>query len=147
MDLSDCRITQKHWHANGSFVSRKSIEHSAVGLRTPGRYAPFRVRAVQRFLRWLAAAHNVADPVHWRQLVEHLQVRLSELCVRGALKATHRSFLYLQAPRFPTILLAASEDNVISTDATRLLARIVSVASPPVLGDTQVRRSSWYYSD
>ena len=91
----------------------------------------------------------ITYPVHWRQLVEYLQVRLSEPCVRGALKATHRSFLFLQeaagvsekltdsasydvpkklmaaalpgnplrqAPRFPTILLAAFEDNVISAD-------------------------------
>ena len=109
-----------------------------------------RVRAAQKFLGWLATAHSVAYPVHWKQLVEYLQVRLSEPCVRGALKATHRSYLFLQeaagvsekltdsalydvskeellaaalpgnphrqAPRFPTVLLAAFEDNVMSAD-------------------------------
>ena len=54
------------------------------------------VRAAKKFLGWIATAHNVASPIHWKQLVEYLQVRLSEPCVRGALKATHRSYLFLQ---------------------------------------------------
>ena len=87
--------------------------------------------------------------MHWQQLIEFLQVRLSEPCVRGSLKAAHRSFLFLQesagisekitdsalydvarkeqfaaallgraprqAPRFPSILLGAFEDNVMDS--------------------------------
>ena len=45
-----------------------------------------RVRSIRKFLEWLSAAHYVAFPVHWKQLVEYLQVRLSEFCVRGSLK-------------------------------------------------------------
>ena len=36
-----------------------------------------RVRVVQKFLSWLALAHNLAFPDHWRQLIEYMQVRLS----------------------------------------------------------------------
>ena len=74
--------------------SPSNIQLLGCGLRAVTLRS--RVRAAQKFLGWLAAAHNVAFPVHWKQLVEYLQVRLSELCVRGALKATHRSFLFLQ---------------------------------------------------
>ena len=55
-----------------------------------------RVRSIKKFLEWLSAAHKIAFPVHWQQLIEFLQVRLSEPCVRGSLKAAHRSFLFLQ---------------------------------------------------
>ena len=55
-----------------------------------------RVQAIQKFLGWLAAAHNVAFPVHWKHLVEYLQVRLSEPCVRRSLKLVHASFVFLQ---------------------------------------------------
>ena len=108
-----------------------------------------RVRSIRKFLEWLSAAHKIAFPVHWQQLIEFLQVRLSEPCVRGSLKAAHRSFLFLQesagigdkltnsalydvtrkelfaaalpgraprqAPRFPSILLGAFEDNVMDS--------------------------------
>ena len=107
------------------------------------------VRSTRKFLEWLSATHNVAFPVHWQHLIEFLQVRLSEPCVRGSLKAAHRSFLFLQeaagisekitdsalydvarkelfaaalpgraprqAPRFPSILLGAFEDNVMDS--------------------------------
>ena len=56
-----------------------------------------RVRSIKKFLEWLSDAHKIAFPVHWQQLVEFLQVRLSEPCVRGSLKSAHRSFLFLQA--------------------------------------------------
>ena len=106
-----------------------------------------RVRSVQKFLGWLIAAHGINFPNHWRQLIEYLQVRYSEPCVRGALKLVHSSFIFLQevagiedkltdtalysvslkellsqaspgrqAPRFPTILLGAFEDMVLSAD-------------------------------
>ena len=128
--------------------SPSNIQLLSSGLRA-GTLSS-RVRAAQKFLAWLATAHNVAFPIHWKQLIEYLQVRLSEPCVRGALEATHRSFLFLQeaveasekltdsaffdvskkellaaalpgnpprqAPRFPTILIAAFEDNVMSAD-------------------------------
>ena len=130
----------------GTVDPGKSLEYSASGFWT----SRSRVRAAQKFLGWLATAHCVAFPKHWKQLIEYLQVSLSEPCVRGALKATDRSSLFLQeaagvsekltdsalydvskkellaaalpgnphrqALRFPTILLAAFEDNVISTD-------------------------------
>ena len=51
-----------------------------------------RVRSIRKFLEWLSVAHKIAFPVHWQQLVEFLQVRLSEPCVRGSLKSAHRSF-------------------------------------------------------
>ena len=55
-----------------------------------------RVRSIRKFLEWLSVAHKIAFPVHWQQLVEFLQVRVSEPCVRGSLKSAHRSFLFLQ---------------------------------------------------
>ena len=56
----------------------------------------FWVRAIKKFLGWLAAAHNVAFPTHWKHLVEYLQVRLSEPCVLGSLKLVHASFVFFQ---------------------------------------------------
>ena len=35
-------------------------------------------------------------PVHWRQLIQQAQVRLSEPCVRGSLKLLHNSYLFPQ---------------------------------------------------
>ena len=45
---------------------------------------------------WLAAAHGINFPSNWRQLIEYLQVRRSEPCVRGALKLIHSSFVFLE---------------------------------------------------
>ena len=109
-----------------------------------------RLRAVQKFLSWLVLAHNLPFPDHWRQLIEYVQVRLSEPCVRGSLKLAHLSFVFLQevagveekltdaalydvtkkellasalpgreprqAPRFPVVLLAALEENVMAEE-------------------------------
>ena len=55
-----------------------------------------RVRALQKFLSWLALAHNLTFPVKWRQLVDHMQVRLS---VRGSLKLIHLSYIYARGRR------------------------------------------------
>ena len=55
-----------------------------------------RVRVVQKFLSWLTLAHNLAFPDNWRQLIEFMQGRLSEPCVRGALKLVHSSFVLMQ---------------------------------------------------
>ena len=55
-----------------------------------------RVRSVQKFLGWLIAAHGIKFPNHWRQLIEYLQVRYSEPCVRGSLKLVHSSYIFLQ---------------------------------------------------
>ena len=114
-----------------------------------------RARVIQKFIAWLITAHGASFPVHWRQLVEYAQVRLSEPCVRGSLKFLHTSFLFLQevagiqdkftedalcdvtlasalpgksprqAPRFTTIILAALENNIISLD-TLVYWRVLS---------------------
>ena len=110
-----------------------------------------RVRGVQKFLGWLAAAHNLAFPDSWRHDSEFLQVRLAEPCVRGALKHTHSCYVFLQevagvsvrdtdnalytvtrkeiftsalpgrpprqAPRYPSVLLAAFEELVMDPEA------------------------------
>ena len=110
-----------------------------------------RVRGVQKFMGWLAAAHNLAFPDCWRHYSEFLQVRLAEPCVRGALKHTHSYYVFLQevagvsvkhtdnalytvtskeiltsalpgrpprqAPRYPSVLLAAFEELVMDPDA------------------------------
>ena len=55
-----------------------------------------RVRSIQKFIAWLAVAHGVTFTVHWRQLIEYAQVRLSDPCVRGSLKLLHNSYLFLQ---------------------------------------------------
>ena len=110
-----------------------------------------RVRGVQKFLGWPAAAHNLAFPDCWRHYSEFLQVRLAEPCVRGAFKHTHSCYVFLQevagvsvkhtdntlytvtrkeiltsalpgrpprqAPRYPSVLLAAFEELVMDPDA------------------------------
>ena len=132
-----------------------------------------RVPTIQKFIRWLIAAHQISFPNHWRQLTEYLQVRYSEPCVRGALKLVHSSYIFLQevagiedkltdtamysvslkelmaqaslgqaprqAPRFPTILLAAMEDMALSVD-TPLFMRVffVLVATCEVVGDIEI---------
>ena len=55
-----------------------------------------RVRVIQKFLGWLALAHNLVYPTHWKQLIEYMQVRLSEPCVRGSLKLIHLSYVFMQ---------------------------------------------------
>ena len=70
--------------------SPSKIQLLGSGLRA--RTLRSRVRAAQKFLGWLATAHSVAFPKYWKQMIEYLQVRVSEPCVRGALKATRRSY-------------------------------------------------------
>ena len=112
-----------------------------------------RVRILQKFLGWLAACYGLNFPSNWKQLTEYMQIRLSEPCVRGALKLTHSAFVFMQevagltekltedalymvtkkelpvaalpgrpprqAPRYPTILLAALEETVTSPEAPK----------------------------
>ena len=56
-----------------------------------------RVRAVRRFLAWLALAHGVSFPTEVVHLTEHLQTRHSEPCNRGSLKVAHNAFVFLEA--------------------------------------------------
>ena len=51
---------------------------------------------IQKFTAWLTVAHGVPFPVHWKQLTEHAQVRVSEPCMRGSFKLLLSSFLFLQ---------------------------------------------------
>ena len=72
----------------------KNIHLLGAGRRASTLWS--RVRGVQKFLGWLAAAHNLAFPDCWRHYSEFLQVRLAEPCVRGALKHTHSCYVFLQ---------------------------------------------------
>ena len=143
----------------GRLISENPSNVQLLGGGRRARTLRSRVRTIQKFIGWLIAAHGISFPNHWRQLTEYLQVRYSELCVRGALKLVHSSYIFLQevagiedkltdtamyyvslkelmaqaspgraprqAPRFPTILLAAMEDMVLSVD-TPLITRVLS---------------------
>ena len=55
-----------------------------------------RVRGVQKFLSWLAIHQEKVFPDSVSQLLEFLQVRLSEPCNRGSLKGSHRALVFLE---------------------------------------------------
>ena len=55
-----------------------------------------RVRGVQKFWGWLAAAHGISFPDSWLHYSYYVQVRLAEPCVRGALKRAHSCYIFLQ---------------------------------------------------
>ena len=55
-----------------------------------------RVRRVQKFLSWLAIHQEKVFPDSVSQLLEFLQVRLSEPCNRGSLKGSHRALVFLE---------------------------------------------------
>ena len=143
------RPTQTYRYSDGSAAPGKPSNLQLLGSGLRAGTLRSRVRSIRKFLEWLSVAHKIAFPVHWQQLVEFLQVRLSEPCVRGSLQPAHRSFLFLQesagisdkftdsalydvtrkelfvaalpgraprqAPRFPSILLGAFEDNVMDS--------------------------------
>ena len=132
----------------GRLLRDSPTNSQLLGRRRRAGTLHSRVRVIQKFLGWLALAHNLVYPTHWKQLIEFMQVRLSESCVRGSLKLIHLSYIFMQevagvddkltdsvlydvtkkelqapalpgrpprqAPRFPAIILAALEDNVVS---------------------------------
>ena len=55
-----------------------------------------RVRAITKFLSWLAMAHELPHPTSHMHMVEHLQVRHSEPCLRGAIRLTHAACEFLE---------------------------------------------------
>ena len=55
-----------------------------------------RVRGVQKFLSWLAIHQEKVFPDSVSQLLEFLQVRLSEPCNRGSPKGSHRALVFLE---------------------------------------------------
>ena len=66
----------------GRQIREKSIEHSAIGFWTSSGDTSLSGSCWSK-VSWIATAHSVAFPKHWKQLIEYLQVRLSEPCGRG----------------------------------------------------------------
>ena len=96
MDFFIGRSITEHHHPDGTAPERNPENSQLLGGgRRAGTFRS-RVRALQKFLSWPAQAHNFTFPVHWRQLVEYMQVRLSEPCVRGSLKLIHLSYIFMQ---------------------------------------------------
>ena len=54
------------------------------------------MRSIQKFLVWLAAAHQLTYPSSHLQLIEYMQIGHSEPCPRGSLKLTHVAFVFLE---------------------------------------------------
>ena len=79
MDFFVGRSVTEHYHpdSNGSQEENPANSQLLGGGRRAGTLRS-RVRALQKFLSWLALAHNLTFFVHWRQLVEYMQVLLSE---------------------------------------------------------------------
>ena len=50
----------------------------------------------QKFLAWLALAHEVTFASEVQHLSEYLQMRHSEPCTRGGLKSTHQAFVFME---------------------------------------------------
>ena len=80
----------------GRLLRENPANSQLLGGRRRAGTLRSRVRSIEKFITWLAVAHGVTFPVHWSQLIEYAQVRLSEPCVRGSLKLLHNSFLFLQ---------------------------------------------------
>ena len=72
----------------------KNLELLGAGRRASTLRS--RVRGVQKFLGWVAAAHRLSFLDSKRHYSGYLQVRLAEPCVRGALKHTHSCYIFLQ---------------------------------------------------
>ena len=53
------------------------------------------MRAIRRFLTWLAMNHGLIFPEEASQYVEYLRVKLAEPCNRGALSNIHRAHVFL----------------------------------------------------
>ena len=150
-------------------LHRENLASSQLlgGGRRAGTLSSF-TSADEPNMSWLARScsqHHGSNT-----LMEYLQVRFSEPCVRGSLKLVHSSFVFLhevagvrdrltdaalcdvskkdllasalpgkpprQAPQYPTILLAAFEDNVVSGNAD-LLEGFILLAIASILGDAQ----------
>ena len=63
--------------------------HRAATLRS-------RVRAVKRFLDWLAVSHAKGYPTKLHDYTGYLQARQSEPCTRGALKGAHKALVFME---------------------------------------------------
>ena len=55
-----------------------------------------RVRCIRKFLAWLALQHEINYPDDLTQMTGFLNARLSEPCSRGALKCSHRGFVFMK---------------------------------------------------
>ena len=55
-----------------------------------------RVRAVKRFLDWLAVSHVKGYPTELHDFTGYLQARQSEPCTRGALKGAHKALVFME---------------------------------------------------
>ena len=55
-----------------------------------------RVRAVKRFLDWLAVSHGKGYPTELHDYTGHLQARQSEPCTRGASKGAHKAIVFIE---------------------------------------------------
>ena len=55
-----------------------------------------RVRAVKRFLDWLAVSHAKGYPTELHDYTGYLQARQSEPCTRGALKGAHKALVFME---------------------------------------------------
>ena len=76
-----------------------AAEPSNLQLLGAGRRAATlrsRVRAVKRFLDWLAVSHVKGYPTELHDYTGYLQARQSEPCTRGALKGAHKALVFME---------------------------------------------------
>ena len=122
----------------GKLLLEEPTDVSVLGAGLRASTLRSRVRHLRRFFSWLELTKGVRFPTELSQLTDYLRVRLSEPCIRGALKNVNEAFGFYeqvtgvpaaeirssalpgkpskQAPRMPIMLLEALERLVTSSD-------------------------------
>ena len=112
----------------GRLLRENPVNSQLLGVGRRAGTLRSRVRSIQKFIAWLPVAHDVSFPVHWKQLTEYAQVRLSEPCVRGSQKLLHNSYLFLQ--EVAGILDKFTDDAFFEATRKELLASAMPGKTP-----------------
>ena len=103
-----------------------SIQLSVAGRRASTLRS--RVRAVRRYLNWLALNHDVSYPRELEHVTGYLQARQSEPCTRNALREPHTAIAFLEevAGAEATSKFTASQVHSIIQQAIRFQGKLRS---------------------
>ena len=72
----------------------RSLQLLGAGRRTSTLHS--RVRAVRRYLKWLALNHDVGYPSELEHVTGYLLARQSEPCTRNALRGAHTAIAFME---------------------------------------------------
>ena len=145
----------------GELISSSPPRTQPLGAGRRASTVRSRVKAVRRFLAWLALAHGVSFPTEVAHLTEYLQTRHSEPCNRVSLKVAHNAFVFLEETATVEVkltqqalygvvrkeLLATAEPGRPTRQAPRLPATLVEALEKNVVREDGLfyhRVCSWW---